>query len=88
MATTTHIPIEVYLRSSYEPDAEYVDGEIERRPAGEYDHASWQQAFQKWFWQHEMEWNIRVRPESAGMRSGSFCGATPSPTSRGASSLI
>ncbi len=26
MATTTHVPVEVYLRSSYEPDAEYVDG--------------------------------------------------------------
>ena len=24
MAATTHVPVEVYLRSSYEPDAEYV----------------------------------------------------------------
>jgi Uma2 family endonuclease len=63
MGTTTYIPVEVYLRSSYEPDAEYVDGEIERRPAGELDHASWQQAIQKWFWQHEKEWDIRVLPE-------------------------
>jgi Uma2 family endonuclease len=63
MATTTHVPVEVYLRSSYEPDAEYVDGRIEERPTGEFDHASWQQAIQKWFWQHETEWNIRVLPE-------------------------
>jgi hypothetical protein len=63
MATTTHIPVEVYLRSSYEPDAEYVDGKIEERPVGEFDHASWQQAIQKWFWQHEKEWGIRVLPE-------------------------
>ena len=41
--TTAHVPVEVYLRSSYEPDAEYVDGEIEERPMGEYDHASWQE---------------------------------------------
>jgi hypothetical protein len=34
MATTTRVPVEVYLRSSYEPDAEYVDGEIEERAAG------------------------------------------------------
>ena len=34
MATTTHVPVEVYLRSSYEPDAEYVDGKIEERPRG------------------------------------------------------
>jgi Uma2 family endonuclease len=44
MATTTHVPVEVYLRSSYEPDAEYVDGKIEERPMGEFDHASWQEA--------------------------------------------
>ena len=37
MATTTHVPVEVYLCSSYEPDAEYVDGRIEERPMGEFD---------------------------------------------------
>jgi Uma2 family endonuclease len=63
MSTTTRVPLEVYLSSDYEPDAEYVDGEIELRPMGEFDHSSWQQAIQKWFWQHEKEWNVRVRPE-------------------------
>jgi hypothetical protein len=44
-ATITHVPLEVYLRSSeYEPDAEYVDGAIEARPMGEFDHNAWQQA--------------------------------------------
>lgn len=65
-ATTAHafVPVEVYLRSSqYEPDAEYVDGEIEERPMGEYDHASWQQAIQRFFWKHEQQWGVRVRPE-------------------------
>jgi Uma2 family endonuclease len=62
MATTTHVPVEVYLRSSYEPDAEYVDGQIEIRPMGEFDHAAWQQAIQRWFWQHQREWGIRVMP--------------------------
>lgn len=63
IATRPHIPVEIYLRSSYEPDAEYVDGEVEQRPMGEYDHASWQQAIQRWFLQNEQRWNIRVRPE-------------------------
>ena len=63
MATTTRVPVEVYLRSSYEPDAEYVDGRIEKRPMGEFDHAAWQQAIQRWFLQHQREWNIRVLPE-------------------------
>jgi Uma2 family endonuclease len=61
--TQTYVSVEVYLRSSYEPDAEYVDGRIEERPMGEYDHASWQEAIMKWFWQHENEWGIRVKPE-------------------------
>jgi Uma2 family endonuclease len=63
-AVNTRVPLEVYLRSSeYEPDAEYVDGEIEARPMGEFDHNAWQQAIQLWFWQHAKEWNIRVVPE-------------------------
>ena len=34
-AQMTQVPIEVYLNSSYEPDAEYVEGVIEERPMGE-----------------------------------------------------
>ena len=63
MATTALIPVERYLRSDYEPDAEYVDGEVEQRPTGEYDHSTWQQAIEQWFLQHAREWNIRVRCE-------------------------
>jgi Uma2 family endonuclease len=63
MATTAQVPVELYLRSSYEPDAEYVDGEIEQRPMGEYDHSSWQYAIQQWFAQNAKNWNIRVRAE-------------------------
>lgn len=64
MATAAqHVPLELYLHSSYEPDAEYVDGEIEERAVGEYDHASWQNAILTWFQQHAAKWNIRVRPE-------------------------
>jgi Uma2 family endonuclease len=63
IASRLHIPVEVYLRSSYEPDAEYVDGEIERRPMGEYDHAAWQEAILLWFRQHATDWNVRVKPE-------------------------
>ena len=62
MATAARVPIEVYLRSSYEPDAEYVDGEIEERPMGENDHSAWQNAICFWFTQHAQEWSIRIRP--------------------------
>ena len=63
MATAALIPVEQYLRSDYEPDAEYVDGEVEQRPMGEYDHSTWQYAIQQWFAQHAKDWNIRVRCE-------------------------
>jgi Uma2 family endonuclease len=62
-AQVSRVPIEVYLNSSYEPDAEYVDGVIEERQMGEYDHSSWQHAIELWFAQHAQEWGIRVRPE-------------------------
>jgi Uma2 family endonuclease len=62
-AQVTRVPVEVYLNSSYEPDAEYVDGVIEERPMGEFDHSSWQHAIELWFAQHAKEWGIRVRPE-------------------------
>jgi Uma2 family endonuclease len=65
MAATTQVsfvPVEVYLASSFEPDAEYVNGAIEARPMGEYDHSSWQHAIELWFAQHARAWGIRVRP--------------------------
>ena len=62
-AQPTSVPLETYLASSFEPDAEYVDGVVEKRPVGEYDHSSWQHAIELWFAQHATEWGIRVRPE-------------------------
>jgi Uma2 family endonuclease len=63
MATAAKVPLEVYLRSSeYEPDAEYVDGVIEERPMGEYDHAAWQLAVLLYFLKHP-EWKVKALPE-------------------------
>ncbi len=63
MATLALTPVELYLRSDFEPDAELVDGVVELRPVGEYDHASWQQALQLWFVQNQKVWDVRVLPE-------------------------
>jgi Uma2 family endonuclease len=62
-AQVTHVPIEVYLSSSYEPDAEYVDGVIEERPMGEWNHADWQAAILEFFRTRRREWNIRAAAE-------------------------
>jgi len=39
MLTGTTIPVEEYLRTSYEPDAEYVDGQLVERSVGERLHS-------------------------------------------------
>lgn len=63
MATLPLIPVEEYLHTSYEPDADYVDGVVEERHLGEFDHSTWQQALDHFFAQHRAEWNLRVRIE-------------------------
>jgi Uma2 family endonuclease len=57
------VPVEVYLNSSYEPDAEYVDGVIEERPMGEWNHADWQAAILEFFRSRRHEWNVRAAAE-------------------------
>jgi Uma2 family endonuclease len=39
MAVSTLVPIEEYLSSVYEPDCDYVDGEVIERNMGESDHS-------------------------------------------------
>ncbi len=64
MATIAPISATEYLSSDqYEPDAEYVDGQIEQRSLGEFDHAVWQKVLLRWFLTHETEWNVRVLAE-------------------------
>lgn len=63
MTIATHISIEEYLRTQYEPDAEYIDGEIEERNVGEYDHNVVQMAILLWFHRNAKEWKVRVVQE-------------------------
>ena len=60
---TTQISVEEYLRTTSDPDCEYVHGVIKERAVGELDHASWQDALLHWFREHRLAWNIRVYPE-------------------------
>ena len=63
MATATHISLEQYLKTAYEPDAEYVDGGIEERNVGEYDHNAVQKSLLLWFSRQEKTWKIRCIQE-------------------------
>ena len=61
MATTV-ISVEDYLRTTSEPDCEYVRGVLKQRSSAEWDHSSWQAALIQWFSQHNKDWEIRVLP--------------------------
>jgi Uma2 family endonuclease len=66
MATQTQvfIPIEAYLRNfDYEPDAEYVDGRIEERNLGHFDHNTIQQLIQVWFFMRRKSWGVQAIQE-------------------------
>jgi len=65
MSTATQLPVKVsdYLHTSYSPDCDYVDGEVQERNFGEFDHAEVQGALIHWFRNHGEEWNIRTLAE-------------------------
>ncbi|MGD0548425.1 MAG: Uma2 family endonuclease [Terracidiphilus sp.] len=61
-AAPVFVPVEEYLRSSYSPDAEYIDGQIVERNRGDDAHSSWQGAILFWFDRQAVKAGIRVRP--------------------------
>lgn len=65
MAAATQLPISVseYLRTSYRPDCDYVDGVVEERNGGEFDHAAQQEALLDGFRKPREEWGVRAFPE-------------------------
>jgi len=60
---TTAVTIEEYLSSVYETDCDYVDGEVQERNLGEFDHARLQLAIAAYFYARRKEWGICVVPE-------------------------
>jgi Uma2 family endonuclease len=80
MATaTTLIPIEEYLRTSYHPDRDYVDGETQERNLGEREHARLQALLAAWFFNNEKTWNVytlveqRIRVAARRVRIADVC---------------
>ncbi len=73
MAVVTQaVSVDEYLRTSYEHDPEYIDGEIKERPMPTRLHAFVQMMVGFWFSQRMEEWHIlpysevrtRVRPQN------------------------
>ena len=63
LAAAPFLSIEEYLSTSYRPDCEYVDGALEERHLGEYDHARLQAFFTRLLGNNEALWKVRVFPE-------------------------
>jgi Uma2 family endonuclease len=65
MATSTpaFVSLEEYLRTSYRPDRDWIDGETKERNMGELPHASVQGFFIRVLGNRAEEWQIRVFPE-------------------------
>ena len=79
MAATHLVSVEEYLRTAYEPDAEYVEGRIIRRSAPQFDHGRLQAQLAAYFYAREKEWmvigvtNTRVQVQPAHFRVPDLC---------------
>ena len=63
MATATLLSIDEYLRTTYRPDCEYVDGELRERNVGKWEHARVQLLLAVWFGTREKEWAVVASTE-------------------------
>lgn len=57
------VSVEEYLASSYEPDLDLVDGHLEERNLGEYEHGRLQLMLGRLLGNHEREWGVYVVTE-------------------------
>jgi Uma2 family endonuclease len=71
MPAAAHISLEQYLQAPFEPDAEYVRGEVQERNVGEYEHNSVQRAILLWFHLHDKAWRTRtIQEQKTRLNSG------------------
>jgi len=59
-----YVTVEEYLTTAYRPDCDYVDGRIEERNLGEYEHGRLQLLLGALFLGLEAAWGVRVVTEA------------------------
>jgi len=59
MATAVHIPVSEYLRTTYRPDRDYIDGELKERNVGEQPHGNIQMILGTIFRNNRLTWGTR-----------------------------
>jgi Uma2 family endonuclease len=63
MPAATLVSLEEYLKTSYEPDCDYVDGVLEERNLGDWDHSNLQTVLTIYLGNRARIWNVHVRAE-------------------------
>lgn len=63
LPTSPLVSVEEYLHTDYEPDCDYVDGELEDRNVGEKDHSKVQKKLLVFLELHAEQWKIFVIQE-------------------------
>jgi len=63
MKAAALVPVEEYLHTSYSPDCDYVDGEVQERNLGERDHSELQTEFVYFFRARKKQWKVFAYPE-------------------------
>jgi Uma2 family endonuclease len=58
MAVATQISVDEYLKTTYRPDRDYVDGEVLERNLGERDHSQPQALLAAYFLSRRGEWRL------------------------------
>ncbi len=83
MAAATQISVEEYLKTTYRPDRDYVDGEVLERNVGERDHSQPQALLAAYFLGRKNEWRLwalteqRVQVTSHRFRIPDVCVLQP-----------
>lgn len=58
MSSATLVSIEEYLATTYRPDRDFLNGELQERNLGELEHSLLQTATVMWFWTRKDEWKV------------------------------
>ncbi len=63
MATSALLSVSEYLATSYSPDCDYIDGQVQERNLGEKPHGGLQGFLVTCFAIHRKQWSVRAIPE-------------------------
>ena len=63
MPSPTLVSVDEYIRTSYSPDCDYVDGEVLERNLGERDHSLQQKRMILYLGLREKQWGVEVFPQ-------------------------